>query len=83
MHDSSLSDGSRAADAASVRVVRRVARETGRDVVELPPLYDAVDPEALDAVVDSVATTLVKFRYADHDVWIDADGTVSVGSWDR
>jgi hypothetical protein len=70
-------------DVASVRVVQRVARETGRDATELPPLYDAVDPEALDAVVESVATTSVKFRYADHDVWIDADGTVSVGSWDR
>lgn len=81
MADSLLSDGSGAA--ASMRVVRRVACETGTDTAELPPLYDAIDPEALDAVVGSAATTSVTFTYADYVVSVDADGTVSVDSEDR
>jgi len=81
MADSLLSDGSGAT--ASMRVVRRVARETGTDTAELPPLYDAIDPEALDAVVESTGTKSVTFTYVDHAVSVDANGTVSVASEDR
>jgi len=81
MADSLLSDGSGAA--ASMRVVRRVARETGADTAELPPLYDSIDPDALDAVVESAATTSVTFTYAGYDVTVDADGTVSTAPEDR
>lgn len=79
MTDSVLSDRS----VAPVRVIWRVARETEKDVTGLPPLYDAVDPEALNAVVESPVTSSVAFTYADHDVLVDADGTVSVGSRNR
>lgn len=57
-------------------VVMAVAAESGRDPLELPPLCEAIDPEALDALVDrdggrgdpAVATT-----YADYHVRVDRE----------
>jgi hypothetical protein len=43
--------------------------------IELPPLFDTVDPEGLDAVAESSA--FVHLRYAGCDVTI-SDGVVSV-----
>lgn len=52
----------------------------------LPPLYETIDPDALDAVFDRSATgpgaaTTLAFTYAGYDVRIDADGvtTITVG----
>jgi hypothetical protein len=35
---------------ASEALLASVANVTGRDLLELPPLYDVVDPEALDTL---------------------------------
>ena len=34
-------------------IISLVAETDGRDELELPPLYDAVDPEALDRLCES------------------------------
>jgi hypothetical protein len=39
-------------DPASSRVLRAVAEATETDPADLPPLYDVIDPDALDAVFD-------------------------------
>lgn len=36
----------------SVELVRTVARRKNVDPIELSPLYDAVDPDALDTLLD-------------------------------
>jgi hypothetical protein len=62
-------------------VVSAVAAHDGVDETDLPPLYDAVDPDALDALLGSVRTdgpdeASVSFEYAGHTVVVSDDGTV-------
>lgn len=63
-------------------VVEAVAAETGRDPLELDPLYDAVDSEALQRVVgpDGEGDPPVeqfRFRYEGCDVTVAGDGRVT------
>lgn len=65
-------------------VVEQVATAEGVDPVEIPvPLYDVVDPDALDALVtdsESESTVLseITFPYYGYDVAVAADGSVSI-----
>jgi hypothetical protein len=61
-------------------VVEAVAFATGRDVLELPPLYDAVDGDALESLVasDDGAELSVSFTYADVMVRAHGGGSVEV-----
>jgi hypothetical protein len=65
-------------------IVKRVASITGQDIDQVPPLYETIDPDALEALVDSTnasATSLsIAFEYAGHHVTVTGDGTVHVGS---
>lgn len=58
-------------------VVEAVADAVGTAPNELPPLYRAVDPDALEAVLDAPGAC-VRFEYADRIVEVRSDGTVSV-----
>ena len=60
---------------ASMAVVRAVSNYTDTPPAELEPLYDVVDPEALDALVsglepDSRRGREIRFRYDDVDVTV-------------
>jgi hypothetical protein len=65
-------------------VLTLVAEATGVDPTRLPPLNDAVDPDALDGLFapredgSSRPPGDVSFAFADADVAIRADGTVTV-----
>ncbi|RQG87779.1 hypothetical protein EA462_12965 [Natrarchaeobius halalkaliphilus] len=63
-------------------VVQRVATATDRPATQLPPLYDAIDPEALDAVFRSGSTgsseIAIEFRYAGYRVTIDSTGQIEM-----
>ena len=61
---------------ASETVVSAVADATARDVLSLPPLYESIDPDALDAVV-ATSDAVVSFRFADHAITVES-GTVHV-----
>ncbi|WP_049924355.1 HalOD1 output domain-containing protein [Halopiger djelfimassiliensis] len=67
-------------DSPSLRVIDALAAATETDPLELDPLYDAVDPEALDRLFGPEANgnATVQFAYDDHAVEIRSDGTVSV-----
>lgn len=62
-------------------VVSAVAQAEGADPVALPPLYDAIDPEALNDLfmsrVDTAVAT-VEFEYAGYNVVISGEGMVAV-----
>lgn len=60
-------------------VLEAVGAASNTPVVELPPLNDAVDPEALD-VLFSTPRTLdrAQFRYAGYLVTVHADRTIAV-----
>jgi hypothetical protein len=66
------------------RVVRAVSSRLGVDSLDLPPLYDAVDPDALDALFSDPPgmswsrTGTVSFEYATCTVFVHGDGTIVV-----
>lgn len=69
----------------SAKVLDEIAEREGVSPVDLePPLYDVIDPEALDFLfrnhgretVDSVRQ--IVFRYAGYDVSVSGDGEVGV-----
>lgn len=62
----------------SEHVVRSVAEAIDADPAELPVLYEAIDPDALDAAVRTMSSGTVSFPYAGHSVTVRNDGTVSV-----
>lgn len=61
----------------SERVVRVVADETGVDPLDLPPLYDTIDTDALNAAVDGLESGSVRFDYAGLSVTVGGDGSVT------
>ena len=79
-------------ETVSETVVRAVSTASGRSPLAttdsrgnepLEPLYDAIDPDALDALFETTAggrpgTAVVEFVYADHDVTVARSGTVSI-----
>ena len=77
-----------AVDTASVSevVVEAVAETTARDATDLEPLFEVVDPDALDALFTSRSPGRgrdpmgITFEYGGHRVTVerDADGTTTV-----
>lgn len=62
----------------SERVIQKVARRANADPLDLPPLYFAIDPDALDAAVEGLAEGEIQFQYAGHRVTVHDDGTISL-----
>ncbi|MFB6080479.1 MAG: HalOD1 output domain-containing protein [Haloferacaceae archaeon] len=65
----------------STAVLEAVSASSGVPATDLPPLYDAIDPGALEALFAGRRTSgHVEFRYAGHVVTVDADRTVEVST---
>jgi len=62
----------------SERVIEGVASATGTDEMELPPLYESVDTDALNELVESPGYVEISFVYAGQEVRIENDGEISV-----
>lgn len=63
----------------STAVTEAIQARTETALTELPPLYDAIDPDALNAMFSGRRTDgWVKFRYAGHVVTVHADRTVEI-----
>ncbi|WP_123535325.1 HalOD1 output domain-containing protein [Halosimplex salinum] len=63
----------------SVDVIETIASVTGTDPLSMdPPLYEAVDTDALDTLYERSAMASVEFEYNGHTVRIDSDRTVTV-----
>ncbi|WP_276253144.1 HalOD1 output domain-containing protein [Halomontanus rarus] len=74
------------ADSVSLAVVRAVASKTETDPAALPPLYDWIDPDALDALFAPSRTNdrregTIEFTYDGSLVTISFDDnrTITVG----
>lgn len=67
---------------ASTAVVEMVAIAADVEPSALDPLYDTVDPEALDRLIGKDETSAVAvevvFEYAGYDVTVRGDGVVTV-----
>ncbi|MGQ4554837.1 HalOD1 output domain-containing protein [Halobellus sp. GM3] len=65
-------------------VIEAVAEATGTDLARLRPLYDVIDPDALDAICDSAgpergsSNACVAFRFEGCAVSVYADGRTVV-----
>ncbi|WP_247730693.1 HalOD1 output domain-containing protein [Halovivax limisalsi] len=60
-------------------IVSRVADEAGVEPTDLPPLYDAIDPEALSRLAESASGPLtVRFEFAGYEIRIDEAGDVEL-----
>lgn len=71
------------ADSPSAAVIQAVANASDEDPREMEPLYDAIDPDALDALVRSAedhgGTELtLEFSYNDCWVRLGDDGELTV-----
>lgn len=60
------------------RVLASVADSERADILSLPPLYDAVDPDALEQLVEHGGVTEISFVYLGYDVRVRGDGRVRV-----
>jgi hypothetical protein len=64
----------------SVDVIEAVAAREGVSPTELPePLYESIDPDALDALFQ-VGTGRVLFEYLSYEVTVTSDGDVELAS---
>ncbi|QSW98174.1 HalOD1 output domain-containing protein [Haloterrigena alkaliphila] len=58
----------------ALEIVYRVAEMEERDPLDLPPIYDSVDPEALDDLAES---NEIQFEYVGHKITVDS-GTIRI-----
>lgn len=61
------------------QVVYAVANANGVDPTDLAPLYDTIDPEALDALFSAGTEGTIRFAYEGHDVVVHGDGATVDG----
>ena len=63
-------------------ILDAVADAAGRDPLDLPPIYETVDPDALDGLLGGSAfadsSLAIRFEYAGHVVIARSDGEVIV-----
>lgn len=63
----------------SQRVIETIAEKAGRSSMELPCLYDVIDPEALDRLISSTNSAgSVTFQYNGFVVTVDGDGRLGI-----
>lgn len=87
--DISATLGTPSTDAPSFTVVERIAELEGTTPGELsPPLYSAIDPEALDSLFAPTARSSrtegqLSFTYCGYEVDVRSTGEVSVADPER
>lgn len=64
----------------AVRIVDAVAGRTDSDALDLPPLYDSVDPGALETLVDGMSAGRISFRYAGFTVTVRSDRSIRLAA---
>ncbi|MFT4958494.1 MAG: hypothetical protein ACI9PP_002126 [Halobacteriales archaeon] len=64
----------------SMAVIDAVAAELSVDPVDMGPLADEIDPDALNDLVDSMDSGRITFPFEGFEVTVDSDGEVSIES---
>ena len=65
-------------DAIIVAVADAVAEAEGCDPIELEPLFETVDPDALTALFDGTADVHLSFEYHGYEVVVSGPDSVDV-----
>lgn len=71
-------ESDKAVERLAERVVEAVSTVTNLDVLALDPLYEAIDPDALELLFADRFTGHLEFRYAGCLVTVDSDAGVVV-----
>lgn len=58
---------------ASIAVLRAVAAHSDTPILDLEPLYDSIDPEALDSLIENGSETYIHFDYQDFSVTVTSE----------
>lgn len=61
----------------SLDIVNRIASIEDTAIDALPPLYEVLDPESLDILLESSDTT-VSFTYCGYEITATSDGSLSI-----
>ncbi len=71
-------------DELTATITAALAETADVDPLELPPLYDSIDADALDRLcrTNGSTTVTVRFTHAGHVVQVDSDGSVTIRSGD-
>ncbi|QRV15040.1 hypothetical protein JMJ58_19360 [Haloterrigena salifodinae] len=63
----------------TTEVVKEVAEQENVEPVELPPLYNAVDPASLEDLFDSSNSDVqVTFSYLEYQITVSDSGSIEV-----
>jgi hypothetical protein len=62
----------------SEAIVLEIAERTDVNPVDLPPLYERVDPEALDSLVQGPGSFYVTFEYTGYEVTVSETGCIAI-----
>lgn len=62
----------------SEAVVLGVAQRSGDDPTDLPTLYDVIDPEALDTLIQTSRSCTIEFEYAGYHVSVAGPYEISI-----
>nr|WP_227356632.1 HalOD1 output domain-containing protein [Haladaptatus salinisoli] len=87
MEDRTVSKGT--SDLLTEQITAIIAETDGQSIYELKPLYDVIDPEALDALfaphVDGTSRPVgeVSFHYEGYWVTVSSDGVVELETENR
>ncbi|THE66668.1 hypothetical protein D8Y22_00600 [Salinadaptatus halalkaliphilus] len=68
-------------DGVTIEIITTIAAREGVDPTELPPLWDAVDTEALNRLSQSAASNSslhVRFSYQGYDIVVDGTDSVAI-----
>lgn len=68
----------RGRETAAEAVIQTVAETTDTDPLELPPLYETIDPDALDALIEDMQAGSISFTYTGREITVHSDGTVTI-----
>lgn len=64
----------------SREVIETAASESNTDLLELPLLYNSLDPDALDRLIQSMSDGQVSFTYAGQYITVNSRGDVALGN---
>lgn len=74
-----MDESGNASFSVSGRVIETVAEEDGFSPTSMPFLYGAIDPDALEQLVDSMdASGVVSFAYNGYEVAVDGNGRIQL-----
>ncbi|WP_458204795.1 HalOD1 output domain-containing protein [Haladaptatus sp. NG-SE-30] len=63
-------------------VIETISEVSGTDPTEIPPLYESIDPDALDDLFDRSSPESVpirvRFQHDGYEVVVEREGTVTV-----